>query len=384
MPIRVFISYAREDLEHLKALEKHLANLKRQGVIEVWTDQKLLASTQWEPELLAQLRSAQLVLVLLSPDMMASHFIHDVELKETLKRHEKGEVRVVPVRVRPTELEGHPLATLTWLPKQGQPVTRCPDRDDAWVEVATAVRELVKSLGPEQPGPTSPERRELSRDYRALLERIRRLEVSKREPSLLASLKVEARTLRQRLLEGNIRPEDVLDSRYRILRKLGEGGFASVWLADDQHQDRLVALKVLHSSLISDESRRERFERGSRAMSRLSHAGIIQVLEPYQVSGDEPGSAGTRHYVVLEWAEQGDLFQWLNRESRALVARLDRVLEVAEALEYAHQQQTIHRDVKPHNIVISKEGRAQLTDFDLAKLVNSNLLSQSNMRAGSA
>ncbi|MFM7200093.1 MAG: toll/interleukin-1 receptor domain-containing protein, partial [Myxococcota bacterium] len=146
-PVRIFISYAREDLEHLKALEKQLANLKRQNEIQIWTDQKLLASTEWEPELLRQLREAHIVLVLMSPDMMASAFIHDIELKEALERHQRGEVRVLPVLVRPTDLKGHPLAKFKGLPRNFKPVTEWSNRDAAWLAVVEGLREVIASRG---------------------------------------------------------------------------------------------------------------------------------------------------------------------------------------------------------------------------------------------
>lgn len=383
-PVRLFISYAREDLDHLTTLEKHLSNLKRQGQIEVWTDQKLLTGTEWEPELLEKLKNAQIVLVLMSPDMMASDFIHDVELKETLARHKRGEVHVVPIRVKPTELEGHPLTAFTCLPLGDRPITRCEDRDDAWVQVASAVRELIKSFSPHRPDKESPERRLLSTEYRQTLDRLRALETRAGDPGLIQTLRDQARDLRQRLLEGNIRPEDVIDQRYRILRKLGQGGFASVWLAEDLHQERLVAVKILLSTLMEDQERRERFERGSRAMKQLVHPRILPVVEPYRISQDEPGTSGLRHYVVLEWAEKGDLFQWLKQQRPSEQTLVECCLEVAEGLDFAHARQIIHRDIKPHNILIGKDGCARLTDFDLAKLLNSNLLSQSNMRGGSA
>ena len=146
LPVRIFISYARKDLEPLEALETHLSNLKRQKVIEVWTDQKLLASTEWSPELLGKPRSAQVVLVLMSPDMMASDFIHDTELTETLERHTRGEVRVVPVLVRPTDLKGHAFDKFQGLPRNFKPVVEWTNRDAAWVDVVKELRPLIEAL----------------------------------------------------------------------------------------------------------------------------------------------------------------------------------------------------------------------------------------------
>lgn len=153
-PVRVFISYARKDLKHLEALETHLSNLRRQKRIIVWTDQQLRPSIEWEPELLDQLRSAEIVLLLVTPDLMASDFVHDVELKETLDRHRDNTVKVVPVLVRPTDYEGHELARFQGLPRNFTPVSEWQSRDQAWLEVVKGVRELVERLRPSSPPPT--------------------------------------------------------------------------------------------------------------------------------------------------------------------------------------------------------------------------------------
>lgn len=96
-PIQIFVIYAREDLRHLQALEKHCKNLERQKEIEVWHDKKLIPSTEWEPELLRRLRGAHIVMILVTPSFMASDFIHDVELEETYKRQASDGVKIVPV-----------------------------------------------------------------------------------------------------------------------------------------------------------------------------------------------------------------------------------------------------------------------------------------------
>lgn len=147
-PARIFISYARADVEHLTALEKHLAVLKRQNLIEVWTDQELEPGEPWKPVLQEALRTADVVLQLVSPDFMASDFIHDVELKEAFARHARGEVRIVPVLVRPTDLKGDRLDTLQGLPKGQRPISTWPDRDLAWREVVEGLRSVIAAVRP--------------------------------------------------------------------------------------------------------------------------------------------------------------------------------------------------------------------------------------------
>lgn len=94
LPTRIFISYARADLAHLQALETQLANLTRQNRIAVWSDQVLEPGERWEPTLLKALREADILLCLVTPDFMASNFIHDVELKQSLARAQRGQVRL--------------------------------------------------------------------------------------------------------------------------------------------------------------------------------------------------------------------------------------------------------------------------------------------------
>ena len=133
-PVRIFILYARADLEHLEALEKQLSALKAQGQIEVWTDQGLLPGETWEPSLLKALHAAEIVLLLVSPDFMDSRFIHDVELPKSFERMRLGQVRIVPVMVRPTDSGGSALAELQGLPRDFQPVTEWQHRDLAWLD----------------------------------------------------------------------------------------------------------------------------------------------------------------------------------------------------------------------------------------------------------
>ena len=142
-PTRIFISYARADLEHLLLLEKHLANLKRQQRIEVWTDQVLEPGVHWEPTLLQALHAADILLCLVTADFMASNFIHDVELKQSFERERLGQVRIIPVLVRPTDLEGHPLNRPQGLPRGFLPITVWQNSDRAWVEVVEELRKVL-------------------------------------------------------------------------------------------------------------------------------------------------------------------------------------------------------------------------------------------------
>src|SRR5579864_9669976 len=123
MPITIFFCYAREDEALLNKLKTHLRPLQRQGLIDVWYDRNISAGTEWEQEINQHLNSAQIVLLLISPDFMDSEYCYSIEMKRALEREKNGTVRVVPVIVRHIEYEGAPFSHLQALPTGATPVT---------------------------------------------------------------------------------------------------------------------------------------------------------------------------------------------------------------------------------------------------------------------
>lgn len=174
------------------------------------------------------------------------------------------------------------------------------------------------------------------------------------------SIKEEILGLRRQLREGGqLREGDTLgDGRYLLLRRLGRGGFATVWEARDQKHRQQVAIKVLHSELAREPMRRERFFRGARVMSELVHEAIVKVLEPH-------GHDGGFYYFVMELVPGGDFRTAVLKGQVRAEAVLPLILRVGEALALAHQRKFIHRDIKPSNILLDAEGNPRLTDFDL-------------------
>jgi len=150
-------------------------------------------------------------------------------------------------------------------------------------------------------------------------------------------------------------------NRYRLLRPIGRGGFATVWRAYDRIGRRHVAIKVLHGQWAQDASHVERFDRGARAMERLRHPNIIRVEQLRQV---ENGF----HFLVMELAEGGSLRDAVLEGRLTREAALRVVASIGEALAYAHAAGVIHRDVKPANVLLRADGTGALSDFDLASL----------------
>jgi len=140
---RVFYAYAREDEALRERLEVHLSVLTREGLIEPWHDGRIAPGAEWSAESRRQLDAADLVLLLVTADFLASSRGWEVEMTRALQRHEAGEARVVPVIVRPCDWKSTPLAKLQAVPKDAIPVTRWADPEDAWVDVAQRIRKLL-------------------------------------------------------------------------------------------------------------------------------------------------------------------------------------------------------------------------------------------------
>jgi hypothetical protein len=148
-PIEVFFSYAHEDGPLREKLVKALAVLKRQGVISDWHDRKITAGTDLKGKINEHLNSAGVILLLVSPDFIASDYCYDIEMKRALERHDAGEARVIPVILRPThgwQGKGTPFGDLLAVPTDGRPVTDWPNRDKAFADVAGHIRRAVEGL----------------------------------------------------------------------------------------------------------------------------------------------------------------------------------------------------------------------------------------------
>jgi CheY-like chemotaxis protein len=149
--VDLFYSYSHKDEELRDQLDGHLALLKRRGVLRVWHDRKISAGDEWRNEIDAELERADIVLLLISADFLASDYCYDVEMKRALARDTARQARVIPVIVRACDgLDDAPFAHLQALPKDRRPVTSWQNRDEAWVDVARGIRLSVKEL-PKRP-----------------------------------------------------------------------------------------------------------------------------------------------------------------------------------------------------------------------------------------
>ncbi len=142
-PARIFISYASEDDAHRIALEKHLIVLRREELVEPWSDRKILPGGAWGDEIDLELERADLVLALVSADFLASSYCYEIEMARALERHAAGEARVVPVIVESCDWQHSPLGELQALPERARPVALWPHAAEAWTNVVKAIRRLL-------------------------------------------------------------------------------------------------------------------------------------------------------------------------------------------------------------------------------------------------
>ena len=152
----------------------------------------------------------------------------------------------------------------------------------------------------------------------------------------------------------------VFDGRYRIIRKLGAGGMADVYLAEDQELGRNVAIKILNDRHAADDSFIERFRREAKNAAGLSHPNIVSIYDR--------GEAEGTYYIAMEYLEGRSLKELIvSRGPAPIKVSIDYARQILAALAAAHRRGIVHRDIKPHNVLVNPEGRLKVTDFGIAR-----------------
>lgn len=167
-----------------------------------------------------------------------------------------------------------------------------------------------------------------------------------------------------------------ISDRYQIIKSIGEGGMANVYLAYDTILDRNVAVKVLRGDLATDEKFVRRFQREALSASSLNHPNIVEV---YDV-GEDNG----QYYIVMEYIEGKHLKELLKKRGHLTITEVvDIMLQITDGMSVAHDSYIIHRDIKPQNIMILENGLVKITDFGIAMAMNATQLTQTNSVMGS-
>ncbi|MCH9687661.1 MAG: SUMF1/EgtB/PvdO family nonheme iron enzyme [Deltaproteobacteria bacterium] len=358
----VFLSHAREDKPAVRAFTQRLttAGLRvwldeeqlpagakpREAIVEglrqsrhvlAWVTEAWLRKewTQWEPELFLSARNdgQRFVPVL--------HVPHD---KADLGPYVTRQTDV------PHDVDDDQRLWLAWCGVHGHP----PGSRATWVDRGRELSSGHALRGVEAVHPPAPGT--IAARLEAAYERLEELTTTG-EDTAEATVQVLALRREQRHGPSLHAGEFLGNGRFRLIEVVGRGGFATVWKAYDRRVHSLVAMKVLHGQFTQDGSRRERLFRGARRMAQLRHPNVVEVIEPL---GEQDGF----HYYVMEYVAGGDLYRAVltGMTTERTLAVVD---EIAGALEAAHRQGLVHRDVKPQNILLRKDGTAALTDFDL-------------------
>jgi eukaryotic-like serine/threonine-protein kinase len=155
-------------------------------------------------------------------------------------------------------------------------------------------------------------------------------------------------------------PNTMVDGRYRVLSRLGSGGMADVFLAEDQQLGRKVALKLLHHRFAQDPDFVERFRREAQAAAGLQHPNVVSVYDR--------GSFDDTYYIAMEYLPGRSLKQLIRQEAPLDPLRaIDIAIQILKAARFAHRRGVIHRDLKPHNVIVDDSGHAKVTDFGIAR-----------------
>ncbi len=159
---------------------------------------------------------------------------------------------------------------------------------------------------------------------------------------------------------ADLSPGAIVDKRYKVLSRLGAGGMADVFLAEDQQLGRKVALKLLHRRFSADPDFVERFRREAQAAAGLQHPNVVSVYDR--------GSFEDTYYIVMEYLPGRSLKQLIREEAPVDPIRaIDITIQILKAARFAHRRGVIHRDLKPHNVIIDDADQAKVTDFGIAR-----------------
>lgn len=373
---RVFLSYS-DDSESHRAAVTSLGRLLGSWGAEVAADTEMPTPPRgWAQWSISQFAEADYILIVCTPA-----YRRRVEEREVPRPGRGGTWEAALLsdlvyeggnafgRIGVVLLDG---TTIDAIPTRfrAAPCYRIPDGADAlraWLGQPPRQRRLLERVRSsdvdvenELPVYTILEERELSA-YLHDLEVLREFDPGDKRSDAALELDAHIHGVRRKLRSGPpLYPGQTLDGgTYTLVRRLGTGGFGTVWLAKDSKVKRMVAIKVLKSEHNDERTRRARFFRGARVMATMAHPNIVKVFDAGRVEAGH-------HYFVMEYVEGMDLETWARAQKRPLLSVLAIIRQTASALLAAHQLGVLHRDVKPGNILVGTDGAPKLTDFDLA------------------
>ena len=338
----VFLSHNSAD----KPVVERIAGLLESKGLKPFLDKwHLVPGDPWQEALEVALDSSNSVAVFLGPEGLSPW--HHEEMRVALEDAVRTGKRVIPTLLPGARRDKLP----NFLVRR------------TWVDLSSGVEQvglLVAGIRGVQPGSRSNEdaRRRLGKQLEELYDAKDRTQA---EGGDVSGLLAEILGIKRQLRAGpELEAEDLLAGRYRLVRKLGAGGFATVWEAYDRTIRKRVALKILHGQYASDQTRVDRFRRGARVMAGINHPGVVRLLDPW---GEDDG----HRFFAMQYIEGSDLRGAIRVGNLSPDGLLDIMEQVAEAVAECHRQGLIHRDLKPANILLTEDGRPKVTDFDLVR-----------------
>lgn len=155
--VKIFFSYSHKDEALRDELATHLSLMKRQGVIEAWHDREISAGAEWADEIDDNLNAADIILLLVSANFLASDYCYDIEMRRAMERYEAKEARVIPIILKPTDWSDAPFGELQGLPKDVKPITTWQDQDEAFLNVVQGIRRVVEDMAKSKTSSTASE-----------------------------------------------------------------------------------------------------------------------------------------------------------------------------------------------------------------------------------
>lgn len=306
-PIKVFFSYSHEDEKLKDELIKHLSILQRQGTVSVWNDRLIPPGSEWDQEIDDQLNSADIILLLVSPDFLASDYCWGIEVKRAMQRHEAGEACVIPVLLRHVDWKDAPFAKLQVLPDPKKPIKGRRDRDKAFCEVTKGITTAVENLRKVQKQRRNAEQQVLGRVKLQARERKRQ-----EEEWLMRQQQAEEIIARRSL-------HSLEKLKYFLLMLLIGGACGIIWIAFPL-TSKLLQLPNQSEQSSSQTTAEDFFKRGSEKNEIGDKQGAIadydqaiklkpDTAEAYYNRGLIHKERGENQSAIADFQRAADLYQ---------------------------------------------------------------------------
>jgi TIR domain len=368
--IKLFFSYSHKDEILRNELVNHLRILTREGVIASWDDRKVLPGDEWDHQIHAQLQAADIVLLLISVDFIASDYCNDVEVRIALQRHAEGDVCVIPIILRAVDWTRAPFSKLQALPTNGKPITNYVDRDEAFLDVAQGIRQVAETMRAQRKQKWEDKQNALNQ-YKQKVEEILsssrgHISVIARDTlqELCAALRMtpeEAQDIETRAFKPYHEYEDKLKRYEQTLRKvLAQQPLSEETKQDLQYRQRDLGIKP------EDVARIEQLLLAEGASLYQEEAQTLQSQEAERARQQDLPAQRTREEMA-QARERAWEAQRAQEELRAAQDEAQRQQEAARAQQPERQQQrdtkvhpTLHDDAQPSHAARLSSSKTRL------------------------